>query len=172
MVQGSCTRDGLKGMIDNADITIINKVVGADRREKFVPTRISGACWYDVRSMSQAERHREGSSRVVIRIPYSAKIEDDKIYLPEEDFKRLDADELGKYWTIQKNAYVLRRHIVQADKWLFDPFSFRYGKITELLPEELNRLRSEDEDFFTIVEYADNTQRGSLRTKHWRIGGA
>lgn len=159
-------------MIDNADITIINKVVGADRREKFVPTMISGACWYDVRSMSQAEMQREGSARVVIRIPFNATIEGGKIYLPEEEFKRVSADDLGKYWTIQKNAYVLRRHIVQADNWLFDPFSFRYGKITELLPEELNRLRGEDEDFFTIVEYADNTQRGSNRSKHWRIGGA
>lgn len=158
-------------MINNADITIINKIVGSDRREKFVPTRIFGVCWYDVRSMGQTERHREGSAKVVIRIPYNATVEDGKKYLPEEEFRRLSSEEMEKYWTIQKNAYVLKRHIVQADRWLFNPFSFRYGKIAELLPEELSRLRSEDEDFFTIVEYADNTQRGSNRTKHWRIGG-
>lgn len=158
-------------MTDNADITIFNQVIGADRREVFVPTMISGAFWYDVRSMSQNDRYREGNSKVIIRIPYDAEIQDHRTYLPEEEFKRLRQEELRKYWTIQKNAYVLKRHIVQADKWLFDPFSFRYGKITELIPEELQRLRNEEEDFFTISEYADNTQRGSNLTKHWRIGG-
>lgn len=29
-----------------------------------------------------------------------------------------------------------------------------------------------DEDFVTVTEYADNTIRGTDRTKHWRIGGA
>ena len=158
-------------MTDNADITIFNQIIGADRREVFVPTMITGAFWYDVRSMSQSDRHREGSSRVIIRIPYDAEIQDNRIYLPEEQFKKLRGEELKKYWTIQKNAYVLKRHIVQEDKWLFDPFSFRCGKITEFIPDEINRLRAEEEDFFTVVEYADNTLRGSDRMKHWRIGG-
>lgn len=159
-------------MTDNADITIFNQVIGADRREVFVPTMIAGAFWYDVRSMSQSDRYREGNSKVIIRIPYDAEIQDDRIYLPEEQYKRLKQEDIEKYWTIQKNAYVLKRHMVQADKWLFDSFSFRYGKITGLIPEEVQQLRMEDEDFFTIVEYADNTQRGSNRMKHWRIGGA
>lgn len=138
-------------MTDNADITIFNQIIGADRREVFVPTMISGAFWYDVRSMSQSDRHREGSSRVIIRIPYDAEIQDNRIYLPEEQFKKLKGEELEKYWTIQKNAYVLKRHII---------------------PDEINRLRAEEEDFFTVVEYADNTLRGSDCMKHWRIGGA
>ena len=81
-------------MTDNADITIFNQIIGADRREVFVPTMISGAFWYDVRSMSQSDRHREGSSRVIIRIPYDAEIQDNRIYLPEEQFKKLKGEEL------------------------------------------------------------------------------
>ena len=47
-----------------------------------------------------------------------------------------------------------------------------YDMGTELYIEELAKLRQHDEDFVTVTEYADNTIRGTDRTKHWRIGGA
>ncbi|MGN0398804.1 MAG: hypothetical protein ACI4EO_01635 [Blautia sp.] len=158
-------------MMKNADITIFNQIIGEDRREVFVPTMISGVCWYDVRSLSRNERNREAGSRFVIRIPYDAKIQDDRIYIPEEKYKKLTKNELKKYWTIQKNAYLIRQQIVKSGDWMWDSFSFRFGAIKELVPEEINRLRSENEDFVTVVEYADNTVRGSDRVKHWRIEG-
>lgn len=61
---------------------------------------------------------------------------------------------------------------VVAGQWLFDTFSFRQGIILKETIEELAKLRQHDEDFVTVTEYADNTIRGTDRTKHWRIGGA
>ena len=61
---------------------------------------------------------------------------------------------------------------VVAGQWLFDTFSFRQGIILKETIEELAKLRQHDEDFVTVTEYADNTIRGTGRTKHWSIGGA
>ena len=45
-------------------------------------------------------------------------------------------------------------------------------KLSKETIEELAKLSQHDEDFVTVTEYADNTIRGTDRTKHWRIGGA
>lgn len=66
----------------------------------------------------------------------------------------------------------MRGQYVVAGQWLFDTFSFRQGIILKETIEELAKLRQHDEDFVTVTEYADNTIRGTDRTKHWRIGGA
>ena len=81
-------------------------------------------------------------------------------------------EEAERYWTIQKGAYIVRGQYVMAGQWLFDTFSFRQGIILKETIEELAKLRQHDEDFVTVTEYADNTIRGTDRTKHWRIGGA
>lgn len=159
-------------MINNADITIFSQRVGNDRREVFYPTMISSVCWYDVRSMVQSERDRNGGSKFIIRIPYDADIQDNRKYLPEDKYNALPISELDKYWTIQKNAYIIKEQYVNAADWKFDDFSFRSGIITGLTMENIEILRQKVEDFVTVVEYADNTVRGSDRVKHWRIGGA
>lgn len=59
-------------------------------------------------------------------------------------------------------------------------FSSGYLGMCDVLNEQIIRdvarriakLRQHDEDFVTVTEYADNTIRGTDRTKHWRIGGA
>lgn len=92
--------------------------------------------------------------------------------ISEEKYKKLSDEEAERYWTIQKGAYIVRGQYVVAGQWLFDTFSFRQGIILKDTIEELAKLRQHDEDFVTVTEYADNTIRGTDRTKHWRIGGA
>lgn len=159
-------------MTNNADVTIFNQRISAERREVFIPTVISGVCWYDVRSMRQSERNRTGESEFIIRIPFDAKVQDGRSYIPESQYQKLSDDEVKKYWTIQLNSYVLKQQYVDAAAWEFDTYSFRAGVISELSIEDIDTLRAEQEDFVTVVEYADNTVRGTDLTKHWRIGGA
>ena len=87
-------------------------------------------------------------------------------------YKKLSDEDAERYWTIQKNAYIVRGQLEVADQWVFDTFSFQHGVILKETIEDLAKLRQHDEDFVTITEYADNTLRGTDRTKHWRVGGA
>ena len=42
----------------------------------------------------------------------------------------------------------------------------------ELDPVEVLEIGKVIDDFFVVTEYADNTIRGTERTKHWRVGGS
>lgn len=176
-------------MINNADITIFNQIIGDDRREVFIPTTISGVCWYDVRSLGQVERNRDPAAKFIIRIPISAGIQDGRSYVTEEQYKKLTPDARQKYWTIQRNSYITKIQFTPISDWLWDPFSFRhgtishenwfwdtfsfrYGVISKEKIEDIRKLREVYSDFAQVVEYADNTVRGTNATKHWRIGGA
>lgn len=140
-------------MIINADITIFNKAIGEDRREVFVPTFISGVCWYDVHSVEVSKQQgmapRDRAAKFIVRIPFDAKVQDGRTYLPEEQYKILDAEKRLNFWTIQLNSYIAK------------------GTHTDI-----NDLKQLISGVGTVVEYADNTVRGSDRVKHWRIGGA
>lgn len=141
-------------MIATDDVTIFNLRVGADRREKFYATRILGVSWYGTKGQSVSDTNRKEKAQCVIRIPVTATVEDGKQYISEEKYKKLSDEEAERYWTIQKNAYIVRGAILKEDI------------------EDLAKLRKYDESFITITEYADNTLRGTDRTKHWRIGGS
>lgn len=158
-------------MTNNADITIFNQALGKDRREVLIPTNVYGVCWYEVESLHRSEKSRNEKTRVIIRIPYNAKIQDERSYLPEEQYKRLSEEERLQYWTIQKNAYIVKSSMEVADKWIWDTFSFRSSVITQKDIEDIRELTKVDGDFVTVIEYADNTVRGSDKVKHWRIGG-
>ncbi len=159
-------------MTTNSDVTIFNLRIGADRREKFYATRILGVSWYCNTGESISSTDRKATSQCVIRIPYTATIEGGKQYISEEKYKKLSDEEAEGYWTIQENAYIVRGQIEVAKQWVFNTFSFRHGIILKEEIEDLIKLRQQGEDFVTITEYADNTIRGTDRTKHWRIGGA
>lgn len=159
-------------MMTNSDVTIFNLRIGADRREKLCATRILGVSWYGTKGETVLDTVRKDKAKCVIRIPATATVEAGKQYISEEKYKKLSDEEAERYWTIQKGAYIVRGQYVVAGQWLFDTFSFRQGIILKDTIEELAKLRQHDEDFVTVTEYADNTIRGTDRTKHWRIGGA
>lgn len=153
------------------DIIIFNlRVDGKRRREVFIPTNISGVTLYDMRS-SLGTAARTESLDYKIRIPYTAKVEEGRIYIDEKRYKLLSDEDALKYWTIQKGCYILTGNLFYKGEWKFDDFNFRSGVITRARLEELQSLRQYDGDFITVMEYADNTKRGSSQVKHWRIGG-
>lgn len=138
-------------MTINSDVTIFNLRIGADRREKFYATRIMGVSWYGTKGETVSDTNRKDKAKCVIRIPATATVEAGKQYISEEKYKKLSDEDVEKYWTIQKNAYIMR------------------GTYEGEIPD--NPLKS-IENLVTITEFADNTIRGTNRTKHWRIGGA
>lgn len=138
-------------MTINSDVTIFNLRIGADRREKFYATRIMGVSWYGTKEETVSDTDRKDKAKCVIRIPATATVEAGKQYISEEKYKKLSDEDVEKYWTIQKNAYIMR------------------GTYEGEIPD--NPLKS-IENLVTITEFADNTIRGTNRTKHWRIGGA
>lgn len=138
-------------MTINSDVTIFNFRIGADRREKFYATRIMGVSWYGTKGETVSDTNRKDKAKCVIRIPATATVEAGKQYISEEKYKKLSDEDVEKYWTIQKNAYIMR------------------GTYEGEIPD--NPLKS-IENLVTITEFADNTIRGTNRTKHWRIGGA
>ena len=138
-------------MMTNSDVTIFNLRIGADRREKFYATRILGVSWYRTEGQSVSDNNRKAATKCVVRIPFNAITEGGKQYISEEEYKKLSDEEAERYWTIQKNAYIMR------------------GTYEGEIPD--NPLKS-IENLVTITEFADNTIRGTNRTKHWRIGGA
>lgn len=138
-------------MTINSDVTIFNIRIGADRREKFYATRIMGVSWYGTKEETVSDTDRKDKAKCVIRIPATATVEAGKQYISEEKYKKLSDEDVEKYWTIQKNAYIMR------------------GTYEGEIPD--NPLKS-IENLVTITEFADNTIRGTNRTKHWRIEGA
>lgn len=138
-------------MTINSDVTIFNIRIGADRREKFYATRIMGVSWYGTKEETVSDTDRKDKAKCVIRIPATATVEAGKQYISEEKYKKLSDEDVEKYWTIQKNAYIMR------------------GTYEGEIPD--NPLES-IENLVTITDFADNTIRGTNRTKHWRIGGA
>lgn len=152
------------------NITLFNlRTDGQTRREIYVPTNISGVSIYEVDSSKYTARVNSASSRseeitCKIRIPVDADFEAGRSYIPEGRYKILTDDEAVSYWTLQRGAYILA-----ADKIAAQDIGKRITR------EELDALLREEKyagPLISIVEYADNTRRGSPRVRHWRIGGA
>lgn len=78
----------------------------------------------------------------MVRIPFNAITEGGKQYISEEEYKKLSDEEAERYWTIQKNAYIMQGEYVTAEQWQFDTFSFRSGVILKEAIEDLAKLRS------------------------------
>ena len=141
----------------NADRNIILfnlRLDKTDRREKLIPTRIKGVSFYDTRSSSGTDSRQENLD-FKIRIPITAQVEEGRVYIDERLYAELTDEEALKYWTLQKGCYVIED---QGD-------SFRNEPITT------DSLKEARPDIITVMEYADNTRRGSDMVKHWRIGG-
>lgn len=139
-------------------ITLFNKRLSTDRREVYIPTCITGASFFESRGSGHSTDgiHSE-SITYKLRIPVDAKVQDDRTYLSETAFRALTAEEARGHWTIQKGDIVLACAT----------------ELTDLVEErKLKELaRGNLVNVITVKEYADNTIRGSMAVRHWRIGG-
>ena len=146
------------------------------RRDVLIPTNISGVTLYRADGFSYSAfgaDNRQHSTSCKIRIPLTATVEDGRNYINEDEYEKLDDDSAAGYWTLQKGCYILiGRQLYSKDKWLWDPFSFVDGVITDEEIADMQALSGLDCGFITVNDYSDNTKRGSDSVKHWRIGGA
>ncbi len=139
-------------------VTVFNARPGADRREVFLPTVISGASYQETRGASSSKGVHSESLSFKLRIPVMAKVQDDRSYISEAVYRTLSNNDVEKYWTLRKGDYVI---------------AGKYEGSEALTQQELDALAKDRHTaLICISEYADNTLRGSNAVKHWRIGGA
>lgn len=183
------------------EMTIFNAITGPDRRESYFPTRIYGISWHENSGVSGADGYKKSQDAYAIRIPYTAHIQDNRTFLPPEEYRRLPLEKIPKYWTIQEGDYIFSKlmypkrwrwddfsfrtgmivpewndieaAISYGKKWRWDPFSFRYGRITASSISDVGvYLNKKYGKMIKVTGYADNTKRGSPRVRHWKVGAA
>lgn len=138
-------------------VTVFNARTGADRRQTFLPTVISGASYAEARSAASSKGVQTEGLSFKLRIPADAAIQGGRTYVSEATYKSLTDQDAAKHWTLRKGDYILTQAIEQT------------GALSQ---QELNALAASCcSDLICIAEYADNTLRGSDAVKHWRIGG-
>lgn len=136
---------------DTEDITLYNLRYNSEtRRETAIATTISGVTVYQAAGTSGGKDRTENNT-VKIRIPLTASVQDDRTYIPEEGYAALSDTEAESYWTIQKGSVF----------FIGDP---------PVSADNLSDLQAAGA--LTVVDYSDNTRRGSEKVQHWRIGGA
>ena len=141
-------------------ITVFNgRVDKATRREVFVPTRISFASYLEARGSSRSKGVTTEAISFKLRIPKASTIQDNRTYVNEDAYKALADDESPNFWTLRKGDYILTAQKDDLQETIRPPG-------VDALAKEIHA------DLMLVVEYADNTVRGSEAVKHWRIGGA
>lgn len=138
-------------MICNANITIVNRKRDKDRNEVLMPTVIRGVAWHASHGAS-GENSVSSQDTVKVRIPIDADF-GGKIYAPRVEYDAMSVEEAKMYWTLAERDIVVR------------------GEVTE---EEISQTRLAEQfpELFLINSYSDNTDLGTDRIKHWRVGGA
>ena len=92
------------------------------------------------------------SDAVTVRIPIDADM-GGKTYIDAQAYEALSDDEIGRYWTLQVGALIVKG-LVHGD----DP-------VSEV------ELEQEGYDVIRIMNFTDNTDRATAVMKHWRVGG-
>jgi len=144
-------------MTVNVQVTVFNRRPGADRRDSYFPTQLSGASYLEARSSGSSAGVRSEAISYKLRIPASVTAEDGRTYVSEAAYKLLSNEEAAAHWTIQKGDVLLTQGLPGLDP-MDEP--------------ALQKLALESCcDVIRVKEYADNTLRGSDAVRHWRIGG-
>lgn len=126
-----------------------------EKREVFTPTVIKNASYLESLGSSHSGGASTESLSFKLRIPFDAQTQG-RAFVNEETYKSLD--DVSGNWTLRKGDYILATDGTFPDK-------LTLPELTALAKEHHLKL-------IRIVEYADNTIRGTAAVKHWRIGGA
>lgn len=151
------------------DIILLNKRLDkASRRDVFIPTQISGVSIYDNRQSSSDGGFRSETEAFKIRIPIGARVQDGRTYLPETHYDALTVEEAAAHWTLHNEDLI----IVSASRFEdVNTSAFETAAVTTQQAEEMADSVGFQKELVRIVDYSDNTLRGSAAVKHWRIGG-
>ena len=148
-------------MITNvAAVTVFNgRLDKGTRRKICIPTVIRGVSYVEGKGSTVANNGVWSDDvQYKIRVPLTAVVQDNREYMRDLNYAKLDDKEAAKYWTVQKGDFVIRGEYAGGGPVLYEDELTTYVKEQGL-------------DLIRITEYADNTSGGSLYTRHWRIGG-
>lgn len=145
-------------MTTQGPITIYNRRLGQDRRDVYIPTRISAASYAEKMGSSHSDGATSEALTYKLRIPAYVQTTGGRPFVREAVYKNVDEATSRKYWTLQKLDLIVLGEPVLG---LVDATEkeIRAAALT------LNR------NVIIVEEYADNTGRGSPAVRHWRIGG-
>lgn len=148
-------------MITNTQaVTVFNGRTDRETRRKvFIPTVIRNVSYAEGKGSTVADNGVWSDDiQYKIRVPVTSEIQDDRMYIPDLNYAKLEKEEAAGYWTIQKGDMVIRGEYNGENALLYEDELAAYAKAQGL-------------DLIRITEYADNTSGGSLYLRHWRIGG-
>ena len=148
-------------MITNVEaVTVFNGRVDKETRRKiYISTVIRGVSYVEGKGSRVADNGVWSDDvQYKIRVPLIAVIQDNREYMRDLNYAKLDNEEAAKYWTIQKGDLVVRGEYAGDSPLLGEDEISAYAKEQGL-------------DLIHVTEYADDTSGGSLYTRHWRIGG-
>lgn len=148
-------------MITNVDaVTVFNgRTDKATRRKIYIPTVIRGVSYVEGKGSKVADNGVWSDDvQYKIRVPLIAVVQDNREYMRDLNYAKLDNEEAAKYWTIQKGDLVVQGEYAGDSPLLGEDEISAYAKEQGL-------------DLIRVTEYADDTSGGSLYTRHWRIGG-
>ena len=148
-------------MITNVDAVIVfnGRTDKATRRKIYIPTVIRGVSYVEGKGSKVADNGVWSDDvQYKIRVPLIAVVQDNRKYMRDLNYAKLDNEEAAKYWTIQKGDLVVRGEYAGDNPLLGEDEISAYAK-------------EQGFDLISVTEYADDTSGGSLYTRHWRIGG-
>ena len=150
------------------EMVIFNKYLDSTtRRDLYKPSLISGVSVYDKLSTGDDGGYKSESLTYKVRIPVMGADMHGKSYMPENDYDKLTDAEKGNYWTIHSEdlLFIVASNVALSADILTTDTDIAGAKHAADIYGAQGRL-------VVITEYADNTGRGSMAVKHWRIGGA
>lgn len=148
-------------MITNVDaVTVFNSRTDKETRRKvYIPTVIKGVSYVEGKGSKVADNGVWSDDvQYKIRVPLIAVVQDNREYMRDLNYAKLNNEEAAKYWTIQKGDLVVRGEYAGDSSALYEDELTAYAKENGL-------------DLIHVTEYADDTDGGSLYSRHWRIGG-
>lgn len=148
-------------MITNVKaVTVFNGRLDKETRRKiYIPTVIRGVSYVEAKGATVTNNGVWSDDvQYKIRVPLAAAVQDGRKYMRDLSYAKLGNEEAVRYWTIQKEDMIVRGEYAGERSTMYEDELSAYAK-----EQGLNLIR--------ITEYADNTDGGSLYTRHWRIGG-
>lgn len=148
----------------NRDIILLNKRYDkASRRDMYRATKISGVSYHHGYQSTKDSGYHKRVEMYKIRIPLDAQVQGSRTYLPEAYYDALDDAEVGNHWSLHTEDMII---VCLPETDVPDT------ALDEKQVKELTASVGAERKIIHIVDYADNTLRGSDTVKHWRIGGA
>lgn len=90
-------------MTTNADMTIYNYWYNPKTKEReYRRTQIMGVHWHTDQKVAIIDKGVVGGDIYKIRIPQDAATEEGRRYLAAELYHKLSVDNVGRYWTVDK----------------------------------------------------------------------